>query len=774
MKTFYKTIVMIAAAAISFAGCTQKETLAPTEQINLIFNIKNVDDVTTKALLGTEDGQIFLNWENGDGIGTYTTGSSNNNNRRGGVSVNGDTYKLNVQTSGTGTVNKIYSYFPYSNGAGGDKTAAIVSIPEIQKIDANGFDADAMPMAGTPVDVDINITQANTDTPCGEINFSNLGSIIQFKIYSSVDTDETLASVQYVTSGNIGGAFTLDLTGVDSSNEESLKITAAGENYTAITTKHNLKPAIGTGADNAIPVYMVVAPGKYANTKVIVTTNKHTYTLDASDEKEFIRSHVKPLKIDIQKGTQGDLPMDESWVETTLTSLSTSDIFVIVGETSEGETFAMSNNNGTNSAPSAVSVTIADGKITSEVASNIKWNISGNATSGYVFYPNGSTDTWLYCIGDNNGVRVGTNKDKTFTISSNYLYHSTTKRYVGVYNGTDWRCYTSNTGNIKDQSFSYYKRVLTEVDTRDKAPISWSANIGMAEITNSETTYVLPDFNNNEGLEVTFSSSDESVATITPAGVVEAKKAGATTISATYTETATSTYKTNTVDYVLTVEDSRTYTITITQPEVTGCTISANPDGSQKADTEITLSVTAIADGYKFSKWVVKDADNSDVTVDENNKFAMPSSNVTVTAEFVEDGGDIEVLNEKFDNTTNSDSNVEFDSSKFPNFSGATNKAYTSQYGGVKLGSSKSAGYITSKSLDLSKRFTVKINVLKYGSDSGKVQVTVGSTIKEITPTTTDTQYSLDFDAATSTSTVKIGTSEKRAYIDNVIIIRHD
>jgi hypothetical protein len=135
---------------------------------------------------------------------------------------------------------------------------------------------------------------------------------------------------------------------------------------------------------------------------------------------------------------------------------------------------------------------------------------------------------------------------------------------------------------------------------------------------------------------------------------------------------------------------------------------------------------------------------------------------------------DVVVLSEEFDNSTTSDSSTEFSSSKFSNFSGSTSKAYTSKYGGVKLGSSSASGYITSKSLDLSSSFTVTLNVLQYGSDTGKVQVTVGNVTKEITPTATDTAYSLDFDAATSTSTVKIGTSTKRAYIDNVIITRHD
>lgn len=148
---------------------------------------------------------------------------------------------------------------------------------------------------------------------------------------------------------------------------------------------------------------------------------------------------------------------EEGWSETAITDLTSSDIFVIVGN--NGSNYAMTNDNGTGSAPAATGVTVSDGKITSTVADNLKWKISGNATDGYVFYPNGSTNTWLYCTAANNGVRVGTNNSKTFTIDGGYLKHSGTSRYVGVYNSSDWRCYTSNTGqsNIAGQSFKFYK-----------------------------------------------------------------------------------------------------------------------------------------------------------------------------------------------------------------------------------------------------------------------------------------------------------------------------
>ena len=149
-----------------------------------------------------------------------------------------------------------------------------------------------------------------------------------------------------------------------------------------------------------------------------------------------------------------------SWVLTPLADLTSSDVFVIVGN--NADTYAMSNDNGTSSAPAAVVVTISeDGKtLTGDVADNIKWNISGNATDGYTFYPNGETEKWLYCTNSNNGMRVGTNDNKSFTVSEEgYLFNSATSRYVGIYNSQDWRCYTSINNNIADQTFSFYKKV---------------------------------------------------------------------------------------------------------------------------------------------------------------------------------------------------------------------------------------------------------------------------------------------------------------------------
>ncbi|MBR5082619.1 MAG: InlB B-repeat-containing protein, partial [Bacteroidales bacterium] len=154
---------------------------------------------------------------------------------------------------------------------------------------------------------------------------------------------------------------------------------------------------------------------------------------------------------------------DEHWVIANLADLTEDDVFVIVGN--NGSNYAMSNNNGTGSAPSAVAVTVTGNEITSSVASNIKWTVSGDASNGYTFYPYGSTTTWLYCnttanSSSNNNMRVGTGDRKVFEMNSDsYLMTKDTYvvRYLSIYNNTDWRGYINT--NLCP-ALSFYKKMV--------------------------------------------------------------------------------------------------------------------------------------------------------------------------------------------------------------------------------------------------------------------------------------------------------------------------
>lgn len=135
---------------------------------------------------------------------------------------------------------------------------------------------------------------------------------------------------------------------------------------------------------------------------------------------------------------------------TSITSLKTGDIIAIVDG---GSGRAMTNNNGTASAPDATSFDPATTGL-----DNIEWEIVVGSNGNYQFKVPGTTN-YLYCTSANNGVRVGTNGNNVFTISGNYLKNNATSRYVGVYDNADWRCYTSTGGNIGSTKTNFYKKV---------------------------------------------------------------------------------------------------------------------------------------------------------------------------------------------------------------------------------------------------------------------------------------------------------------------------
>ncbi len=140
------------------------------------------------------------------------------------------------------------------------------------------------------------------------------------------------------------------------------------------------------------------------------------------------------------------------WTETELSAIADGTRLVIVSSKGSSRR-ALSNDKGTSSAPSAVSVTASGTSLASDPAETIVWTLEKSA-EGYRFK---SGTNYLYCTNANNGVRVGTNSNNVFTVdTSGYLKNKATSRFIGVYNNSDWRCYTSTGTNIDGQTFLYY------------------------------------------------------------------------------------------------------------------------------------------------------------------------------------------------------------------------------------------------------------------------------------------------------------------------------
>lgn len=261
-------------------------------------------------------------------------------------------------------------------------------------------------------------------------------------------------TVVYVSNGSVPGTPT-PVINVDTTSPIQVEATA-GDSSISYT--------VGNAVDNitvsATSSEKWLKLGTPTNTSVSFSVSENTgaeRTATVTLAYEGAESKTVTVKQAAASQGGGNEGGDVEWISTAFADLTSGDQVVIVS-TKDGDSYAMSNNNGTGNAPDAVSITYANNKLTSEPAETIVWTVSVDETN-YIFHPNGDTAKWLYCTNGNNGVRVGDNTNKNFVLDSEtgYLKHIATSRFLGVYlTIPDWRCYTSINDNIKNQTFQFF------------------------------------------------------------------------------------------------------------------------------------------------------------------------------------------------------------------------------------------------------------------------------------------------------------------------------
>lgn len=319
---------------------------------------------------------------------------------------------------------------------------------------------------------------------------------------------------------------------------------------------------------------------------------------------------------------------ENRWVKTTLSDLLPTDQVVIVDVTSK---CAMSNDKGTSDAPTAVSVTLDGDALTGTVAENCVWNVTKNSDNTYTFFPNGTTEKWLYTIKDNNGVRVGTSENNCFEEYSegsyNGLQNTVTKRYVGVYNKQDWRCYTSVNQNIENTSIAYYKYASNKTATKivfEKGDATYDQGTenplyeNAAKVTTADGTEVA-------GATVTYASSDDIHAVVDEKGAVLVDA----TVPGTYTITASfagdDTYASAKASYTITVNKVLQLTGegTLEKPYTVADVIAIVNDGAQtknpvyvKGIVSKVVSTANNIEQYKNCDYFIVDEEGSSASVE--------------------------------------------------------------------------------------------------------------------------------------------------------------
>lgn len=227
-------------------------------------------------------------------------------------------------------------------------------------------------------------------------------------------------------------------------------------------------------------------------------------------------------------------PNVERWVKTAIGSITTSDVFVIVGGG-----YAVTNDNGTSGAPAAEKVTIAGDALSEAPAANLQWKLTGSASSGYSFSPAGDATKFLYCnttasSKSNDNIRVGTGDRKVWEFQNDGIMKTKdtyTTRYFSKYNDQEWRGYTGTSNGAVALEF-YVKQGGSNTPSKTLSSITVTAP--------TKTAYTVGDTFDATGMVVTATYSDETTADVTTLATTDfatqVASAGNKTVTVSYTE----------------------------------------------------------------------------------------------------------------------------------------------------------------------------------------------------------------------------------------------
>lgn len=525
MKKIYLLFAAVA-ALVSFNSCKEEIDVKPVatpEGYEYSFSVFN--DGTKAALSNTG-----VAWEAGDKVGMFLEGYT------GYAEINTATtpnsailYSASIIPADT----YAYAYYPYDS-ENSNKTIAHIFLPNVQ----TGGSSSAMPLAGIPFKIESEIPAK--DKPNGAINFMNLGSVIDFRIFSDTYAGETIDYITFTATSKktTGGADTdlavsgdgyLDLTGVKGNDEATLDLTfglGTDHDYAKVTSV--AVDVADSKANATTPVYMVVAPGIYSGT-ITIGTDVATYTFDYSN-KTLARNVVKTYNMNLDNASR------VASVVETVESLPYSEPFATgIGEfETDGQQVASTDiwqfASGYGMKATAY---VSSTKYNSESWLTSPWIDLTSVSAAYATFEHAhrfagtvADQLTLWVLTDEAGAaweqvtipNYASGSDWTFVSSGEILLNS----YVGHKVKLGFK-YTSNTTNAPTWEVKNV-HVAEKVYTTEFTMGADAISIEVGKTKNNSVTV-------NSGATITYSSDDTNIATVSADGTVTGVAEGSTTIN---------------------------------------------------------------------------------------------------------------------------------------------------------------------------------------------------------------------------------------------------
>ena len=453
MKRIISNVMLFAAAAMAFVSCQKQEMSAPETPQDVVLTFASEKpafaDETKTEWTGAD-----IQWSQGDKIAVAYTVDGNWQNASGNASGDAKLYKsdeladsgltaqFNVSTSFKGNVEGVhvfYGVYPAPSGTDfPNAPIAILTIPSVQTPKTNSFDAAGDLMVG--VSGEYNSRPESSEKISLSWNRLVAHAVITLKNIKGFTAGETLTGITLTAQegANLVGEQKIDLT------------TGAVENNNDAGNIVKLAPgSLSVDAAGTVSFWACVLPETLTSLTVEVDTDQATYSREITGiSKTFKQNARNTLAIDMSSATRV-AKETESWVLVTPADGITEGTYALVASTST-ETGVLVSTNGSSAAPTFNTGVTVENNILKGVAESMQFDITGSVDNWILSVVDDATK-WLYCTNANNGVRVGNNDNKTWTISAHetanafVVKHNGTNRYLGVYSNKDWRCYDALT-----------------------------------------------------------------------------------------------------------------------------------------------------------------------------------------------------------------------------------------------------------------------------------------------------------------------------------------
>ena len=500
MKRIVKSFAIAAVSALAFISCSQEQNPVSKDS-GIHFTIRTSENSQVKSFIESNlEGKYIPKWSKGDELAMFVGDITENTTKATGilknVSETNEVATFDGTVAGLSAKGSFKSFSPAKAFAIGYSTGNVgINLATEQKPSSLTIDEACDILVAKETAYTADETGAVT---INDLFFKRMFSVVKVALNGPASLNGEKVSKFSLTAPE--GTILTGRAAIDLAAATIDKWTIKNNSVTATYSED--APMFGGAANLENEVWLVVNPGIIeSGAKVVFAGETANYTFSKevtlSKALTFPASQLAVINLTLAE-ENCTKKAAASWIATDLADITATDE-VVITMAKDGAVYAMTSDNGTKN-PSAVDVTVKDGELSAAPADNLVWNIA-NDKGNLTIYPKGQTDEWLCSVSGETDVKVSNSTTcKIFTLdpTTKYLKNTGSKRYLGVSNSQDWRCYAS-TDNLAGQILCFYVKGTPKTALETPAnlkvsaakAVSWDAVNGAAsyEVTIGESTF---------------------------------------------------------------------------------------------------------------------------------------------------------------------------------------------------------------------------------------------------------------------------------------------